>query len=107
MKSEIFNFVMFKFNNENEKQINLKGKSISTKKNEEIELKKKEKLSFSVFLDGKSEKTVNLERILGIGGEGIVLRRGRHRVGPPGPAILETLFSKPENFEPGDLSPGF
>ena len=25
------------------------------------------------FLDGKSEKTVNLERILGIGGEGIVL----------------------------------
>ena len=25
------------------------------------------------FLDGKSEKTVNLERVLGIGGEGIVL----------------------------------
>ena len=25
------------------------------------------------FLDGKSEKTVNLERIVGIGGEGIVL----------------------------------
>ena len=26
-----------------------------------------------IFLDGKSEKTVRLERILGIGGEGIVL----------------------------------
>ena len=25
------------------------------------------------FLDGKSEKTVRLERILGLGGEGIVL----------------------------------
>ena len=45
----------------------------STKKNEEIELDGNEKLSFLKFLDGKSEKTVNLERILGIGGEGIVL----------------------------------
>ena len=30
-------------------------------------------MSFSKFLDVKSEKTVNLQRILGIGGEGIVL----------------------------------
>ena len=46
---------------------------VSTNQNKEIHLKGKEKLSFSKFLDGKSEKTVNLERILGIGGEGIVL----------------------------------
>ena len=46
---------------------------ISTKNNEEIELEGNEKLSFSKFLDGKSIKTVNLERVLGIGGEGIVL----------------------------------
>ena len=46
---------------------------ISTKHNEEIKLDGNEKLSFSKFLDGKSEKTVNLERTLGIGGEGIVL----------------------------------
>ena len=39
----------------------------------EIELDGDEKSSFSKFLDGKSEKTVNLERVLGIGGEGIVL----------------------------------
>ena len=45
----------------------------STNKNEEIELDGNEKLSFLKFLDGKSEKTVNLQRILGIGGEGIVL----------------------------------
>ena len=46
---------------------------ISTKNNEEIELEGNEKLSFSKFLKGKSNKTVNLERVLGIGGEGIVL----------------------------------
>ena len=51
----------------------LTGTLFSTKSNEEIELKGNEKLSFSKFLDEKSEKTVNLERILGIGGEGIVL----------------------------------
>ena len=51
----------------------LTGKLISTKTDEAIELKGNEKLSFSKFLDGKSEKKVNLERILGIGGEGIVL----------------------------------
>ena len=46
---------------------------MSNNKVEEIELDGNEKLSFLKFLDGKSEKTVNLERILGIGGEGIVL----------------------------------
>ena len=46
---------------------------ISTKNNEEIELEGNEKLSFSKFLDRKSNKTVNLERVLGIGGEGILL----------------------------------
>ena len=51
----------------------LTGTLISTKTNEEIELEGNEKLSFSKFLDGKSEKTVNLETTLGIGGEGIVL----------------------------------
>ena len=51
----------------------LTGKLTSTKSNEEIELERNEELSFSKFLDGKSEKTLNLERILGIGGEGIVL----------------------------------
>ena len=40
---------------------------------DEIELDGDEKLSFLEFLDAKCEKTVNLERILGIGGEGIVL----------------------------------
>ena len=45
----------------------------STKNLEEIELAGNEKLCFSKFLAGKSDKTVNLERILGIGGEGIVL----------------------------------
>ena len=48
-------------------------KLISPNKNEEIENDGYEKSSFLKFLDGKSEKTVNLERILGIGGEGIVL----------------------------------
>ena len=51
----------------------LTGKLTSTKRNEEIELEGNEKLSFSKFLDGKSVKTVNLKKILGIGGEGIVL----------------------------------
>ena len=51
----------------------LTGKLISSKTDEEIELRGNEKSSFSKFLDGKSEKTVNLERIIGIGGEGIVL----------------------------------
>ena len=46
---------------------------ISTKNNEEIELEGNENLSFSKFLNEKSNKTVNLERVLGIGGEGIVL----------------------------------
>ena len=46
---------------------------ISTKENQENEVDGSEKLSFSKFLDGKSEKTVNLKRVLGIGGEGIVL----------------------------------
>ena len=45
----------------------------STNKNAGIERDGNEKLSFLNFLDGKSAKTVNLERILGIGGEGIVL----------------------------------
>ena len=49
------------------------GTLISTNRIEEIDLDEHEKLSFSKFLDGKSEKTVNLNRILGIGGEGIVL----------------------------------
>ena len=49
------------------------GKLISTNNNEEIEVEGKEKLSITKFLDGKCEKTVSLERILGIGGEGIVL----------------------------------
>ena len=49
------------------------GKLISTNKNEKIELEGEEKLSFTKFLGGKCEKTVNLERVLGIGGEGIVL----------------------------------
>ena len=44
-----------------------------TKSSNHIELDGDEKLSFSKFLDGKSEKTVHLERILGIGREGIVL----------------------------------
>ena len=51
----------------------LTGKLISTKRNEEIELEGNEEFSFLKFLDGKSEKTVNLENILRIGGEGIVL----------------------------------
>ena len=46
---------------------------ISTKIFDEIELHGKEKMSFLTFLAAKCEKTVNLERILGIGGEGIVL----------------------------------
>ena len=49
------------------------GTKISTKNYEEIELEGNEKLSFSKFLNEKSNKTVNLERVLGIGGEGIVL----------------------------------
>ena len=49
------------------------GTRISTINNEGIEVDGDEKLSFSKFLVGKNERTVNLERILGIGGEGIVL----------------------------------
>ena len=51
----------------------LTGKLTSTKTNKEIELEGNEKLSLSKFLDGKSKKTVNLDRILAIGREGIVL----------------------------------
>ena len=51
----------------------MKGTLISTKIFDEIELDGDEKLSFLEFLDAKCEKTVNLQRILGIGGEGIVL----------------------------------
>ena len=46
---------------------------ISSKNNEEIELDVNERQSFLRFLNGQSEKRVNLERVLGIGGEGIVL----------------------------------
>ena len=49
------------------------GKLISTKTKQEIEVDEDEKLSFAYFLNGKFEKTVNLKRVLGIGGEGIVL----------------------------------
>ena len=49
------------------------GTKISTKNYEEIELEGNENLSFLKFLNEKSNKTVNLERVLGIGGEGIVL----------------------------------
>ena len=49
------------------------GKNNPTKRSKEIVLDGEEKLTISKFLAGKSEKTVNLERILGIGGEGIVL----------------------------------
>ena len=48
---------------------------MSTNQSEEIEVEGDEKLSFLQFLKGKSEKIVNLEKILGIGGEGIVLRQ--------------------------------
>ena len=63
------------------------GKLISTNNNKVIELERDEKLSFSMFLDGQSEKTVNLERVIGIGGEGIVLahkmdtRENHHKKG--------------------------
>ena len=57
----------------NQKKIKITQTLISTKSIKEIVLEGKDKLSFSKFLDGKSIKTVNLERILGIGGEGIVL----------------------------------
>ena len=49
------------------------GTLITTKNNEEIELDVNEKKSLLSLLDGKSEKIVDLERVLGIGGEGIVL----------------------------------
>ena len=49
------------------------GRYNLSKNEEEIELAENEKLSFSKFLAGKSEKIVNLDRILGIGGEGIVI----------------------------------
>ena len=51
----------------------MSGTLLLTNNNTDIELDGDEKLSFSKFLDGKSEKTVNLEPILGIGGEGIVM----------------------------------
>ena len=46
---------------------------ISTKTKQEIEVDGDEEFSFAYFLNGKSEKLVNLKRVLGIGGEGIVL----------------------------------
>ena len=49
------------------------GTLTATKSIKEIVLDGDEKLSFLKFLAGKLEKTVNLERVLGIGGEGIVL----------------------------------
>ena len=57
----------------NQMKLILSGFCTKTKKDKNFELEGEEKKSFMNFLDGKSEKTVRLERILGIGGEGIVL----------------------------------
>ena len=45
-----------------------------TQSQRKIELDGEENSSFSKFLDRKNEKLIKLDRILGIGGEGIVLR---------------------------------
>ena len=57
----------------NQLKVTLCGYCKRTKRVENLELEGEESKSFLNFLDGKSEKTVKLERILGIGGEGIVL----------------------------------
>ena len=57
----------------NQLKLHLSGFSTRTKKTEKFELEGVEKISFTYLLDGHSEKTVRLERILGSGGEGIVL----------------------------------
>ena len=54
-------------------KLTLAGWSTSTKKTKNFELDGVERISFISFLDGLPEKTVRLEHILGIGGEGIVL----------------------------------
>ena len=54
-------------------KLTLSGCSTATKETENFELDGVEKISFISLLDGQSEKTVRLERILGLGGEGIVL----------------------------------
>ena len=54
-------------------KLTLCGYSTKTEKDEHFELEGEERKSFLNFLAGESEKTVILERIAGIGGEGIVL----------------------------------
>ena len=54
-------------------KLTLSGYCTRTNEDENFELEGEEKQSFMNFLAGKSEKTVKLEKILGIGGEGIVL----------------------------------
>ena len=57
----------------NQLKLTLSGYWNRTQRVKNFELEGEERKSFMIFLDGKSEKTVRLERILGIGGEGIVL----------------------------------
>ena len=57
----------------NQFELTLSGYWKRTQRVKNFELEGEERKSFMVFLDGKSEKNVRLERILGIGGEGIVL----------------------------------
>ena len=57
----------------NQLKLTLSGYCNRTQRVENFELEGEEKKSFMNFLAGKSEKTVRLERLLGLGGEGIVL----------------------------------
>ena len=61
----------------NQLKLSLFGYCNRTQRVENFELEGEEKISFMNFLDGQSEKTVRLERILGLGGEGIVIGRVR------------------------------
>ena len=57
----------------NQLKLTLSGYCNRTQRVENFELKGEEKKSFMNILNGKSDKIVRLERILGLGGEGIVL----------------------------------
>ena len=56
-------------------KIILKGICALTSQRKSIEIKGREKKSFKKFLGGQESKNVGLDKVLGIGGEGVVIEK--------------------------------
>ena len=53
----------------------MSGKCALKNRQKHIEIKDREKLSFETFLGGQNSKNVDLGKVLGIGGEGVVIQQ--------------------------------